>query len=162
MPRSSKKAARWSWRSGARSMASFATSSISDARLYLKMEEWTFGDNRGLENPMVGDATRCPDDCGLCNMHTSHTGLANVDLTNRCNLTCPVCFANANAAGYVYEPDFEHGAPHASGAARPEAGGRPHRAVLRRRADHLSALLGCRCAWRAKWASRIPRWPPTA
>jgi len=79
----------------------------SDARLYLKMEEWTFADNRGLENPAVVDATRCPQDCGLCNLHTSHTGLANVDLTNRCNLTCPVCFANANAAGYVYEPDFE-------------------------------------------------------
>jgi uncharacterized radical SAM superfamily Fe-S cluster-containing enzyme len=79
----------------------------SDAKLYLKMEEWTFGDNRGLENPAVTNATRCPDDCGLCNMHTSHTGLANVDLTNRCNLTCPVCFANANAAGYLYEPDFE-------------------------------------------------------
>src|ERR1039458_7328764 len=71
------------------------------------MEEWSFGDNRGLENPIVTNATRCPDDCGLCNLHTSHTGLANVDLTNRCNLTCPVCFANANAAGYLYEPDFE-------------------------------------------------------
>jgi uncharacterized radical SAM superfamily Fe-S cluster-containing enzyme len=79
----------------------------SDVRLYLKMEEWSFGDNRGLENPAVTTATRCPDDCGLCNLHTSHTGLANVDLTNRCNLTCPVCFANANVAGYVYEPDFE-------------------------------------------------------
>jgi len=79
----------------------------SDVRLYLKMEEWTFGDNRGLENPAVTNATRCPDDCGLCNLHTSHTGLANVDLTNRCNLTCPVCFANANASGYIYEPDFE-------------------------------------------------------
>jgi uncharacterized radical SAM superfamily Fe-S cluster-containing enzyme len=78
----------------------------SDARLYLKMEQWTFGDNRGLSNPMVSEAVECPTDCGLCNMHTSHTGLANVDLTNRCNLTCPVCFANANAAGYVYEPDF--------------------------------------------------------
>jgi len=40
-------------------------------------------------------------------MHTSHTVLANVDLTNRCNLTCPVCFANANAAGYLYEPDLD-------------------------------------------------------
>ncbi len=79
----------------------------SDARLYLKMEEWSFGDNRGLENPAVANATRCPDDCGLCNLHTSHTGLANVDLTNRCNLTCPVCFANANVQGYLYEPDFE-------------------------------------------------------
>ncbi|HWC96705.1 MAG TPA: radical SAM protein [Candidatus Sulfopaludibacter sp.] len=78
----------------------------SDVRLYLKMEQWTFGDNRGMSNPGVENAIECPTDCGLCNMHTSHTGLANVDLTNRCNLTCPVCFANANAAGYVYEPDF--------------------------------------------------------
>jgi uncharacterized radical SAM superfamily Fe-S cluster-containing enzyme len=80
---------------------------FSDARLYLKMEQWSFGDSRGLENPAVSAATRCPEECGLCSMHTSHTGLANIDLTNRCNLTCPVCFANANAAGYLYEPDFE-------------------------------------------------------
>jgi uncharacterized radical SAM superfamily Fe-S cluster-containing enzyme len=79
----------------------------SDARLYRKMEEWEFGDNRGLENPAIKDAVSCPDDCGLCSMHTSHTVLSNVDLTNRCNLTCPVCFANANAAGYIYEPSFE-------------------------------------------------------
>ncbi|MGA9624959.1 MAG: radical SAM protein, partial [Bryobacteraceae bacterium] len=59
---------------------------FSDARLYLKMEEWSFGGNRGLHNPVVATATRCPDDCGLCNLHTSHTALANVDLTNRCNL----------------------------------------------------------------------------
>jgi hypothetical protein len=79
----------------------------SDVKLYLKMEEFEFGDNRGLENPAILDATRCPDDCGLCSMHTSHTVLSNVDLTNRCNLTCPVCFANANVAGYIYEPSFE-------------------------------------------------------
>jgi uncharacterized radical SAM superfamily Fe-S cluster-containing enzyme len=79
----------------------------SDVKLYLKMEEWSFGDNRGLTNPAIPDAKRCPDQCGLCSMHTSHTVLANVDLTNRCNLTCPVCFANANAAGYLYEPSFE-------------------------------------------------------
>ena len=80
----------------------------SDARLYLKMEEWTFGDNRGVENPVVTNGKVCPEDCGLCNLHTSHTGLANVDLTNRCNLTCPVCFANANVQGYLYEPGIDH------------------------------------------------------
>ncbi|MCS6952311.1 MAG: radical SAM protein [Bryobacterales bacterium] len=79
----------------------------SDVRLYLKMEEWHFGDNRGVENPAIPNATRCPEQCGLCSMHLSHTSLANIDLTNRCNLTCPVCFANANAAGYLYEPSFE-------------------------------------------------------
>ncbi len=79
----------------------------SDVKLYLKMEEWSFGDGRGLANPAVTDATRCPSQCGLCSMHQSHTGLANIDLTNRCNLTCPVCFANANAAGTLYEPSFD-------------------------------------------------------
>ena len=81
----------------------------SDVALYLKMEEWEFGDNQGLSNPSVdnGAEASCPDDCGLCSLHTSHSALANVDLTNRCNLTCPVCFANANAAGYLYEPDME-------------------------------------------------------
>ena len=80
----------------------------ADVELYLKMEDWEFGDNRGLQNPAVdkGAEAVCPDDCGLCSLHTSHSALANVDLTNRCNLTCPVCFANANAAGYLYEPDM--------------------------------------------------------
>ncbi|MCZ2073704.1 MAG: radical SAM protein [Bryobacteraceae bacterium] len=85
----------------------FRDTVYSDARLYLKMEEWSFGDNRGVSNPAVPNATKCPDECGLCSMHTSHTGLANVDLTNRCNLTCPVCFANANASGYLYEPPVD-------------------------------------------------------
>jgi uncharacterized radical SAM superfamily Fe-S cluster-containing enzyme len=80
----------------------------SDAKLYLKMENWHFGDNRGVSNPAIPSASRCPDQCGLCSMHQSHTVLSNVDLTNRCNLTCPVCFANANAAGYLYEPSLDH------------------------------------------------------
>jgi uncharacterized radical SAM superfamily Fe-S cluster-containing enzyme len=79
----------------------------SDVKLYLKMEQWQFGDNRGVTNPAVANAVNCPTDCGLCSIHHSHTVLANVDLTNRCNLTCPVCFANANTAGYLYEPDVE-------------------------------------------------------
>jgi len=80
---------------------------FSDVKLYLKMDEWSFGDNQGVSNPAIPSATRCPDQCGLCSMHTSHSGMGVVDLTNRCNLTCPVCFANSNAAGYLYEPSFE-------------------------------------------------------
>jgi uncharacterized radical SAM superfamily Fe-S cluster-containing enzyme len=82
---------------------------FGDVKLYHKMSQWEFGDMPGLSNPAInkGKESVCPDDCGLCSMHTSHSALANVDLTNRCNLTCPVCFANANAAGYLYEPDLE-------------------------------------------------------
>ncbi len=33
--------------------------------------------------------------------------MLNIDLTNRCNLHCPICFANSDASGYLYELDFE-------------------------------------------------------
>ncbi len=79
----------------------------SDVKLYLKAEKWYFGDGKGLSNPIVKNAKVCPQSCGLCNMHASHTGLGNIDLTNRCNLTCPICFANANVQGYVSEPSYE-------------------------------------------------------
>ncbi|MFQ5736310.1 MAG: tetraether lipid synthase Tes [Thermodesulfobacteriota bacterium] len=78
-----------------------------DIDLYLKCEGMFFGDGKGIMDPAIKKATVCPSQCGLCNMHTSHSGLPIIDLTNRCNLTCPVCFANANAAGYLYEPSFD-------------------------------------------------------
>ncbi len=78
----------------------------SDAEMYLKAEQWA-RDGKVVENPYITNATICPNDCGLCNLHLSHTCLALIDLTNRCNLQCPICFANANAAGYVFEPSFD-------------------------------------------------------
>ncbi|MDD5502648.1 MAG: radical SAM protein, partial [Candidatus Thermoplasmatota archaeon] len=78
----------------------------SDADMYAKAEEFAY-DGKGVENPRVPVTDGCPFDCGLCDAHLTHTLLANMDLTNRCNLRCPICFANANAAGYVYEPDFK-------------------------------------------------------
>jgi len=78
----------------------------SDVNLYLRWAHWSFDEGAGLLNPRVGGA-HCPSDCGLCVQHQSTAVLANIDLTNRCNLTCPVCFANANASGFVYEPTYE-------------------------------------------------------
>ncbi|MBI5644143.1 MAG: radical SAM protein [Deltaproteobacteria bacterium] len=78
-----------------------------DVNLYFRCEDLWFGDGKGVEDPAIKKATVCPKQCGLCNMHMSHSGLPIIDLTNRCNMSCPVCFANANAAGYLYEPSFE-------------------------------------------------------
>ncbi|MBI5599037.1 MAG: radical SAM protein [Deltaproteobacteria bacterium] len=78
-----------------------------DLDLYFKCEDFWLGDGRGVEDPPIKKATVCPSQCGLCNMHTSHSGLPIMDLTNRCNMTCSVCFANANAAGYLYEPSYD-------------------------------------------------------
>ncbi len=78
----------------------------SDAAMYLKAEKFAY-DGQGVSNPRMPVTDGCPFDCGLCDEHLTHTLLANIDLTNRCNLRCPICFANANASGYVYEPDFK-------------------------------------------------------
>lgn len=37
----------------------------------------------------------CPYDCGLCEAHESRGCCVLFELTNRCNLRCPVCFASA-------------------------------------------------------------------
>jgi len=37
----------------------------------------------------------CPFDCGLCPQHGQHTCTALIEITGRCNLHCPVCFADA-------------------------------------------------------------------
>ncbi|MEJ2722483.1 MAG: radical SAM protein [bacterium] len=80
---------------------------FTNTELYLKCQQWGFRDGRGQTDPKVKNATHCPTDCGLCNQHQSDNLLGNIDLTNRCNLKCPVCFANANVTGYVYEPEFD-------------------------------------------------------
>jgi len=49
----------------------------------------------------------CPYDCGICENHKSAPCICLIDVTNRCNLACPICFANASAKGYVVEPSFE-------------------------------------------------------
>jgi len=79
----------------------------SDVKLFLKGAHWSFEELPGLINPGSQSENGCPADCGLCGSHQSSSCLANLDLTNRCNLKCPVCFANANAVGYVYEPSYE-------------------------------------------------------
>ncbi|MCW3989933.1 MAG: radical SAM protein [Candidatus Bathyarchaeota archaeon] len=60
-----------------------------------------------LENPRAHVKAGCPYDCGLCPDHKSQTILAIIDVTNRCNLRCSICFAHAGAAGYLYEPTKE-------------------------------------------------------
>jgi len=79
----------------------------SDVTLYLQGARGGWQDEQGVHEPQVEGAGACPSDCGLCNQHHSASCLAQIDLTNRCNLRCPVCFANANAAGYVAEPDYD-------------------------------------------------------
>ncbi|WP_342676169.1 tetraether lipid synthase Tes [Methanofollis sp. UBA420] len=79
----------------------------SDAEMYRRFDAFEEMGN-GVSNPQketVPDT--CPANCGICSGHRSTTLLANIDLTNRCNLHCDFCFANAQACGFIYEPSFD-------------------------------------------------------
>ena len=78
----------------------------SDYELYTRAKEFEIIGS-GILNPRTEVKNLCPYDCGICPEHKSHTALAIIDITNRCNLRCPVCFATAGTTGYVYEPSKE-------------------------------------------------------
>ena len=61
----------------------------------------------GLEKPHTKTEKGCPFDCGICPQHKTPTILGIIDVTNRCNMACPICFAYAGAANYVYEPSYD-------------------------------------------------------
>ncbi len=37
----------------------------------------------------------CPYDCGLCEQHEQHTCIGVIEITDGCNLTCPMCYAGS-------------------------------------------------------------------
>ena len=38
----------------------------------------------------------CPFDCGLCPDHEQHSCLTLIEITDQCNLTCPVCYSESS------------------------------------------------------------------
>jgi uncharacterized radical SAM superfamily Fe-S cluster-containing enzyme len=47
----------------------------------------------------------CPFDCGLCADHRQHTCTALLEVTQRCDLRCPFCFASAGTSS-TPDPDL--------------------------------------------------------
>ncbi len=60
-----------------------------------------------IENVNIETIGPCPFNCGMCPLHKNQTALANIVLTNRCDLSCWYCFFYAEKAGFVYEPTLE-------------------------------------------------------
>ncbi len=44
----------------------------------------------------------CPYDCGLCADHQQHSCLTLVELTDACNLRCPICYAGSGSARQAF------------------------------------------------------------
>ncbi|HOC77903.1 MAG TPA: radical SAM protein [Methanofastidiosum sp.] len=78
----------------------------SDYNMYINAKKYHQNGPK-LDNPHTEVKAGCPYDCGLCSDHLTPTVLCNIDVTNRCNMRCPICFANAQTAGYVLEPTKE-------------------------------------------------------
>ena len=75
----------------------------SDVTLYERfMSYWI--DGPGIDGPSQA-RQGCPLDCGICENHKTGTLLVNIDVTSRCNLSCPVCFADAG--GSANEPTMD-------------------------------------------------------
>lgn len=45
----------------------------------------------------------CPYDCGLCTDHEQHSCLTLIEITDHCNLTCPICYASSGPARQTYK-----------------------------------------------------------
>ena len=58
---------------------------------------WAAGDVNSPVTPVHAQPVEkgCPYDCGLCQNHERDGCCVLLELTNRCNLKCPVCFASA-------------------------------------------------------------------
>ena len=58
---------------------------------------WEAGDCNTPVTPVRAQEVErgCPYDCGLCQSHERDGCCVLLELTNRCNLKCPVCFASA-------------------------------------------------------------------
>ena len=46
----------------------------------------------------------CPYDCGLCTDHEQHSCLSLVEITDSCNLRCPVCYAGSGPERLEHKP----------------------------------------------------------
>ncbi len=77
-----------------------------DAEMFKRAMEFEVP-GRGIYPPHTELLAPCPFSCGICPAHQNTTALANLVVTNRCNLDCWYCFFYAEKAGYVYEPTLE-------------------------------------------------------
>lgn len=78
-----------------REHGSFKVLIADDAAYYKNIRNY----NKPSETPYkFNTATHygCPYDCGLCTDHEQHSCLTVVEITDRCNLTCPTCYAGSS------------------------------------------------------------------
>lgn len=76
-----------------------------DMRVYQQLRQT----HRKVTKPLKRNTRHqkgCPHDCGLCPEHDQHTCLAILEITTRCNLSCPICLNSSSMRGRDMTPDM--------------------------------------------------------
>lgn len=71
----------------------FKTIIASDASWYHAAQRHT-SPSLMLEQYQTKTAHGCPHDCGVCPEHEQNNSVPVIEITNVCNLDCPICFAD--------------------------------------------------------------------
>jgi uncharacterized radical SAM superfamily Fe-S cluster-containing enzyme len=58
-------------------------------------------------SPYDGGGRGCPFDCGICSDHRQQSCTVLIEITSRCNLFCPFCFADSGGSA-VPDPSLEN------------------------------------------------------
>ena len=74
--------------------------------LFKSAEKYRYPKNRSIV-VTERNASSCPDNCESCTEHVSQTVIAVLDVTDRCDLKCPVCFASAPSPNGMRDPSLE-------------------------------------------------------
>ena len=69
----------------------------SDVAIYKKFMRYQLDSMSLTDSPQTHQG--CPFDCGLCKNHKTGTLLGNIDVTNRCNLSCPFALPMPEMSG---------------------------------------------------------------
>ena len=82
---------------------SFNDTYWSRADIYHRSEEYKKPSSKPFQD-------NCPYGCGVkeCTNHKSTTVMSVIDVTNECDLRCPICFANASTPPDLYKPTLEN------------------------------------------------------
>lgn len=79
-----------------------------NAKHFRWIQQYKMDSEAKMCTPQTQANKGCPLDCGICDFHKSAPAIAIVDITYRCNLKCPICYAAAvNERGKNIEPSIE-------------------------------------------------------
>jgi uncharacterized radical SAM superfamily Fe-S cluster-containing enzyme len=74
--------------------------------LFKSAEKYHYTKNKRASLTEQEDSS-CSLNCNSCNKHASQTVIAVLDVTDKCDLECPVCFAGAPSPNEIRDPSLE-------------------------------------------------------